>query len=341
MNNSSLPSPMQIENRSEFPLYSQILISCLAARECSAVVRDDFGPPVNNRAQDQADYRSMEERAYGLITLSLLKMPLVYQAVVQHQDVMPSAQFPYVRGSMAYRRLRVELLAADNVNVQFSHELAISNCKQAGRPPKVWALELNNLFALLPADQAYSDARKSVVLMTNCDKSLYPFLAGIAHGLTYSQLVGRLQSYVEASDNRNLGEEKAENIASVNVALSARIETLEAQLLDFKTHANSKARSGSGSSSGSYQSTRSGSSYRSKSGSSTKGRRAYQNYHRANKRVKFANDESNNSSRCWYCEDPGHFARDCPKKKQQGGSKQQQQQQQQQHKKKNRSKKSA
>ena len=320
-NNSSLPTPMQIENRAQFPLYSQILISCLAARECSAVVRDNFGPPPANRAQEMADYKSIEERAYGLITMSLLKMPLIYQAVVQHADVVPTAAIPYMRGSAAWKRLKIELLAADNVNIQFTHEIKIANCKQAGRPPKEWALELNNLFALLPADQAYSDARKIVMLLTNCDKPLYSFLAGISSGLTYSQLVDRLQSYVEAADTRNMGEDKAENIASANVALADRIESLEAQLLEFKTHANSKSRSGSGSSSGSYQSSRSGSSYhsaRSKSGSSTKGRRAYQDRQRGNKRVKF---EPKKSFKCWKCDKTGHFARNC----EQDSDKQQQQ----------------
>ena len=250
--------------------------------------------------------------------------------MVQHPDVMPSVAFPYVRGSAAWKRLKIELLAEDNVNIQYTHELKIANCKQAGRKPKEWALELNNLFALLPADQAYSDARKIVMLLSNCDKDLYSFLAGINSGLTYSQLVDRLQSYVEAADTRNTGEDKAENIASVNIALTDRIESLEAQLLEFKTKVNSKSRSGSNSSSStSYQS-----SARSKSGNSTKGRRSYQGYQRSNKKVKFANVEPKMSFKCWKCEEPGHLARNCTKEDKKHGNNKQQ-------KKKHRSKKSA
>ena len=107
-NNNSFSSPMFITERAQFSLYSQIMLSYLAVKECSDVVRDGFIPPSSDKAKAFKEYQGMEERAYGAITLSLMKMPHIYQAVVSHSDVQPTVAYPFLRGSAAWKRVKAE-----------------------------------------------------------------------------------------------------------------------------------------------------------------------------------------------------------------------------------------
>ncbi len=49
--NSFSSSPMFITERAQFSLYSQIMLSYLAVKECSDVVRDGFIPPSSDKAK--------------------------------------------------------------------------------------------------------------------------------------------------------------------------------------------------------------------------------------------------------------------------------------------------
>ncbi len=123
--NSFSPSPMFITERAQVSLCSQIIhLSYLAVEEFSDV-RDGYVPPQSDKVKAFKEYQGMEERAYRAITLSLMKMPHIYQAVVSHIDVQPTAAFPLLHGSAAWKRIKAEFIAADNINVQCSTETQI------------------------------------------------------------------------------------------------------------------------------------------------------------------------------------------------------------------------
>ena len=69
---------------------------------------------------------------------------------------------------------------------------------------------------MLPPEQAYSDGKKVVTLLANCDESVHTYLSTISYGLTYTQLAERLHSFIESSNNRATSSEKNEIIANAN-----------------------------------------------------------------------------------------------------------------------------
>ena len=61
-NSNSFSSPMFITERAQFSLYSQIMLSYLAVKECSDVVRDGFIPPSSDKANMQCSTEAQISR---------------------------------------------------------------------------------------------------------------------------------------------------------------------------------------------------------------------------------------------------------------------------------------
>ena len=160
-------------------MYKSLMQSYLACNECSDVMLANFAPPVApaaNAAQDRKDlyqillreYVKKENVSYGIITTSLLRMPKLFTAVVNHADVLHDGTpaRPHPKGSAAWRRVNAEVCGdPGDVSLQLLTDAALCSCKQNSKPAKDYITSLDALFALT----AYTDAMKSTLLLKNAD----------------------------------------------------------------------------------------------------------------------------------------------------------------------------